>query len=430
MNIYDYQQAFQAADKTSKAMKNAIAEWFDTYYGKGENQQDPCQRLGYTIVNKLLRAVFGEYQTYIDDKAALQALRALEDRKKEALQLALVGGECYIKPYVTAEGFGFTLIPRDHILIFGRDGSGNVTDMGTAQQVTKGNEYFTLLERRRLNEQGFLVLENRLYRSKNAERLGDPVPLTAVEAFAALPETYIFPVSLGGVGVVGMKTPMLNCVDGSQEGVCVYGAAMDLIRRVDENEKQLREEFKRGESRVIASADLLDSNGGLTDHLFVGLDEDPETVGITVYSPELRADAYILRKREYLRNVESVVGLRRGMLSEVNNEERTAAEITSSAGDFNLTVIEFQQMWEKALHQVLRLCGLLAPLYGLPALRQTEPVVDWGNSTLYDEDKLWQDYRQMVLDGLIAPEVALGWRFNMPAGTEEERKKIREMYMP
>ena len=59
MNIYDYQQAFQAADKTSKAMKNAIAEWFDTYYGKGENQQDPCQRLGYTIVNKLLRAVFG-----------------------------------------------------------------------------------------------------------------------------------------------------------------------------------------------------------------------------------------------------------------------------------------------------------------------------------------------------------------------------------
>ena len=23
--------------------------------------------------------------------------------------------------------------------------------------------------------------------------------------------------------------------------------------------------------------------------------------------------------------------------------------------------------------------------------------------TLYDEDKLWQDYRQMVLDGMLAP---------------------------
>ena len=36
--------------------------------------------------------------------------------------------------------------------------------------------------------------------------------------------------------------------------------------------------------------------------------------------------------------------------------------------------------------------------------------VKFINSTLYDEDKIWEDYRQMVAMGLIAPEVALGWR--------------------
>ena len=171
-------------------------------------------------------------------------------------------------------------------------------------------------------------------------------------------------------------------------------------------------------------------DGQLQDHLFVGLDEDPERVGMTVYSPQLRYDAYLARKQEYLRNVESMLGMRRGMLSDANMEERTATEITSSAGDFNLTVIELQQMWQEALKKTLALCGKLAALYHLPFPEIMEVSVDWGNSTLYDEDKVWEEYRQMVSMGLIAPEVALGWRFNLPSNTEVERKTIREKYMP
>ena len=227
-----------------------------------------------------------------------------------------------------------------------------------------------------------------------------------------------------------MKTPILNCVDGSEDGVAVYAAAMDLIHNIDVNEAQLKEEFSRGESRIIASADLLSKDGGLQDHLFVGLDEDPEQVGITVFSPTLREASFLARKQEYLRNVESIIGMRRGMLSDANVEDRTATEITSSAGDFNLTVIEFQAMWEEALRKTLKLCRELAKLYRLPAIGSTEVCVDWGNSTLYDEDKIWQDYKEMVSQGLVAPEVALGWRFNMPSATEEERRAIREKLMP
>lgn len=43
---------------------------------------------------------------------------------------------------------------------------------------------------------------------------------------------------------------------------------------------------------------------------------------------------------------------------------------------------------------------------------------------------MWQEYREMVQQGLLAPEVALGWRFGLPAATEEERRIIRERYMP
>ena len=430
MSIYDYEEKFGSADKTTKAMKTAIGDWFSLYYGaEADKDQDPSQRIAYTVVNKLVKAMFSEYTATAADGSCQRLVDGLDERRKEAVQLALVGGECYLKPCPNGEDFSFTLIPRNQMLIFGRDADGEPNDVGTVERSSKGRYFYTLLERRYLDDRGLLTIENRLYRSGEEHSLGTQVALSDHPAYENLQERYRFEVSLKGIGLVRMKTPMLNCVDGSAEGVSVYAAVAGLIRNIDENEAQMRGEFERGESRVILSRDML-RDGQLQDHLFVGLDEDPEAVGLTVYSPELRYEAFLARKQEYLRNVESMVGLRRGMLSDANMEERTATEITSSAGDFNLSVMECQQMWEAAQEKTLALCGRLAALYQLPYPQEIGISVDWGNSTLYDEDKIWEEYRQMVSMGLVAPEVALGWRFNLPSTTEAERQIIRERYMP
>ena len=427
MSIYDYEAAFGAADKTTKAMRTAITDWFSLYYGSENTETtDPCQRIAYTLVNKLVKAIFGEYTAASGCQEIVDRLGSVKER---AMQLALVGGECYIKPCPAGQSFQFTLIPRNNVLIFGADAGGAANDVGMVERSTYGKFYYTLLERRRLDAEGLLTIENKLFRSADGSSLGTQVSLTEVPTYAVLQEQYRYEVPLGGTGMVRLKTPMLNCVDGSSDGVSVYGAVAGLIRNIDENEAQIKGEFSRGESRVILSRDML-RDGQLQDHLFVGLDEDPEAVGMTVYSPQLRYEAYLARKQEYLRNVERMLGMRRGMLSDANMEERTATEITSSAGDFNLTVIELQHMWQEAQKKTLALCGKLAALYRLPYPEEMEVSVDWGNSTLYDEDKIWEEYRQMVSMGLIAPEVALGWRFNLPSNTEAERKTIREKYMP
>ena len=430
MSIYDYEARFGASDKTTKAMKAAVEDWFDLYYSAdAEENRDPSQRIAYTVVNKLVKAVFSEYTATAAEGSYQQLVDSLDAQRSSAVQLALVGGECYLKPCPAGDSFQFTLIPRNNILIFGRDADGEPVDVGTAERSTYGKYFYTLLERRSVDDNGLLTIQNQLFRSGSGDSLGVQVALSDHPAYASLQEMYRFEAPLNGIGLVRMKTPMLNCVDGSSEGVSVYAAVAGLIRNIDENEAQLNGEFTRGESRVILSQDML-RDGKLQDHLFVGLDEDPERVGMTVYSPELRFEAYLARKQEYLRNVESMVGMRRGMLSDANMEERTATEITSSAGDFNLTVMEFQKMWEAAQAKALSLCGKLAALYQLPLPEEMTVTVDWGNSTLYDEDKIWEDYRQMVTMGLMAPEVALGWRFNLPAATETERQAIREKYMP
>ena len=429
MDIYSCQEAFGASDKTTKAMRDAISDWFTLYYrSDAQNGEDPCQRIAYTVVSKLVRAVFGEYAATGGNEFLQGVLQALYGVRQQAVMLALVGGECYLKPWPEGESFRFTLIPRDRLLVFGRDADGMPTDVGTMEQATLGNAWYTLLERRSVDGQGYLTVENRLYRSLTEGMLGTPVPLSSHPDYAALQEKFTYQTPVGSVGLVRVKTPMLNCVDGSGEGVSVYAAACGLIRAIDKNEHQLSEEFRRGESRVFASADLL-RDGQLQDSLFVGLDEDPERLPITVFSPQLRQQSFLQRKQEYLRNVESLISIKRGLLCDANVDQRTATEISASETEHALTVLDFQGMWETAVRDAAALCVCLGTLYGLGA-QDGEVVIDWGNGVLFDEEKRWQDYRQMVADGLIAPEVALGWRFNLPADTPEQRAEIRRRYMP
>ena len=435
MSIYSYEEAFGQADKTSTKMKQALEKWRELYYRQDVTAQaDPCQRIAYTVVNKIVKTVFGEYRAYAEDKVAAALLKKLDLIAKDAMQLALVEGECYLKPYVGVDGISFVTVARSNVLVFARDADGRPVDIGTAERSVYNGKYYTLLERRQVDAEGYLTITNRLYSSADSSRLGTQVALESCGKYENLPDSFRYPLPVGSVGLVRMKTPMLNCVDGSSDGVSVYGAAVGLIENIDKNEAQLNLEFANGQSRVFASADLLrrDSSGSssLEDTLFVGLDEDPESVGITVFSPNLREQAYLARKQEYLRNVESVIGLKRGMLSDANVEDRTATEITSSAGDFNLTVIDFQRMWQKALEEMLVLCAVLTKLYGLPAIGSCNVSVDWGNGVLYDESQTWQEYLQMVDKGLVKPEIALGWRFGLPADTAEDLAKIRKAWMP
>ena len=260
MSIYDYEQAFGALDKTSKAMRNAIQRWFAMYYdGTATDSADTCQRIPYTVVNKLVKAVFGEYKATAETPLGQSILKNLDEKKRLAMQLALVGGSCYLNPCPVGTGFSFAVVPRNQVLIFGVDAAGRPTDMGLLEKSVWGNSYYTLLERRTVDAGGYLTIRYKLYRSNDARKLGAEVPLQNVPAYSALAESYCYQKPVGSVGLVTMKLPMLNCVDGSFDGVAVYAPAEGLIRNIDHNEAQMNGEFSRGESRVFASRDLLDT---------------------------------------------------------------------------------------------------------------------------------------------------------------------------
>lgn len=444
-STYTAEQAFNAKDITSSDMKKAILDWYRLYYNtETTEQEDPCQRIPVAVVNKLTKTVFSEYKAAPAKNTPKadwisKVLSGLERSRKQAMQRALIGGECFLKPLLSKAGVEFSVIQRRACLILGRNEIGAVTDIGTMEQTEAGGKFYTLLERRTVDAAGYLTIENRLYCSDNRAVLGNWVPLETLEQYAALEPSYTFQKPLFSLGLIPVRCPAENCVDGSDDAVSVYAAAVGLIHNINRNEAQINGEFERGKSRLIVSGDLMekgpDGKRRLTDDVFTAFDESPEDIGVTIFSPAFREQSFLARKQEYLRNVETLIGLKRGILSEVEAAERTATEITSSAGDYNLSIIDFQQMWEAAVRETVRVCDLLGQMYKLCDSAAVDPeedvTVSWGNGILYDEDKTWAQYTALVASGMLKPEIAVAWYFDLPfPETQEDLMKIRERYMP
>lgn len=429
------EQAFGKQDVTTPKMRAAQREWLDLYFGAARPGEDPSARLPVVLVGKLCRTVFAEYESRLADPDPWlkDALTALDGQRACAMQYAMAGGECLLKPVLGPQGIGFVPLRRDCYVPLARDNDGTLREVGSMELFTDGGRRYALLEHRAAGPEE-LTIRTRLF-EVYGQTLGRELPLNTLPACGNLVPELVLP-GVPGVGLAALRMPLVNCVDGSSEAVSLYAPAVGLIRALGRCDAQLEAEFRNGASRVFASEDLLrpDASGSraLRDDLFVGLPDDPANVGVTVYSPALREQSYLNRRQDLLRSVENLLGLKRGLLSEAADTERTAAEIAATGADYDLTVRELQRVWEDAARQAMTLCAALGRLYGrynggfVPGALS----IDWGDGVLYDRARLWEEQRQMVADGLLRPELALAWYYGLPHETEKELAAVRQRLMP
>lgn len=332
-SVVNTAQGFGSPDVTTSAMNAAIKEWFAAYFRQeAGNKKDPCTRLAYTIVHKLDKGVFAEYKSDILDKektdkgAWMDAnLSRLDLAKSDIMQWMLVGGEVYVKPVPRTGPDGKTVfhpqpIRRNRAVILARDGDGRITSIGTAEESTNGGKNYTLLEKRTVDAAGYLTIENKLFEASDRHSLGTRVPLTRLAQYEALPDRYTYPRPVGGLGLAVLRVPLVNCVDGSADAVSIYEPAMQVIKNIDHMEYLHGKEFELGRHRIVAPGEMLrsgpDGKRRLEDSVFENIGpaftNDQQRAGLTVFSPDLRQEAYEARTQEYLRTIENLIGLKRG----------------------------------------------------------------------------------------------------------------------
>ncbi len=213
--IQHFSQAFPGTrDCTTAAMQAAIADWFHLYYADiNIKEEDPCQRLACTVVSKLYKACFAEYTANVEaggEKREFLARCQLEmDRaRKKAVQLAMIGGESWLKPLPNGDRFTFSVVRRDAVAVLARDASGRVVDMVTTEQIPQDGRWYTLLERRTVDARGYLTIQNKLYFSRDSRSLGVSVNLQDVPQYAVLRPEYTYPQPTGNIGLIQLKMPL------------------------------------------------------------------------------------------------------------------------------------------------------------------------------------------------------------------------------
>lgn len=449
-------EAFGCNDVTTPQMQVAIKEWFDLYF----DMHDCCcdsssaQRIPYNIVDGLTNAVFGEYEYSISSADYFErAAGAIESIRMSAFQNAMIGGEALVKVTPNRDNFDYTVVPRYNYMVFNRDSDKNITDIGMVEckHRSYGSQtyYYTLMERRHYDENLNVVIEYRLYRSLNEITgvanwcPGNLVPLNTIPEYAELEENAVITAKIDNLGLIPIRTSMVNSVDGSKEPVSFYAAAIKEIKRLYQHESRIESEYRLTHPRLIVAGDVeqRDRFGRLValPEYVQAIDATTKDNSFQIFNPTPHQNELEARENQLLRNIENILSLRRGRLSNVDSEDRTATEVQVTTAREALTINSLQKMWDRFIEKAVIITGQLGRFYyNWDFTDYPEVQINWGNGVLYDEEREYTRLHDLVVEGLLKPEYLIAWLYNLPISTgsnEEvqrnaEIQRIRQTFMP
>lgn len=218
------------------------------------------------------------------------------------------------------------------------------------------------------------------------------------------------------------RNPVKNTIDGSACGVSIFEEAKGRIRKADLQAARYDWEYESGERAIHVDERALKKDGRtgrfrmakLNNRLYRGLnlDDGKDRELFREYSPNMRDEAYKRGLEEYKREIEFIVGLAYGDLSDVQDVEKTAAEIkTSKARKYN-RVTAIQNNLEVCLRDFVAGLAFYNGMYH----SRYELTCKFNDSILTDEETERQQDRNDVSMGVM-----LAWEYRMKWYNEDEK---------
>lgn len=380
-----------------KRMLNGQADWITDYVTSLKLEEGICREFA--------DAVLAELETNVNndklDKAYQNSIAGLNENLQEGLGL----GSFILKPlgpdtaeYVTADKF----IP----IQFGDDGK--PTDVGflTVRRIGD-SDYYTRYEHHYFID-GNLTIENKCYHSQNENDIGIPCDLGVVEEWAQIaPGPVTFP-GMTQMDFGYYRNPVKNKVDGSKCGVSIFESAKERIKGADIRKAQLDWEYESGERAIHTDVRALKNEGKgrlsmakLNKRLYRGLniDDGKDKELFKEYSPDMRDEAYKRGLEEEKREIEFIVGLSYGDLSDAQEVAKTATEVrTTKIRKYN-RVTAIQKNLKGCLEDFVAGLAFYNGLY----TSSYEFNCDFKDSILVDEETERLQDRQDVAAGFMQP---------------------------
>ncbi|MBY0758534.1 phage capsid protein [Sellimonas caecigallum] len=380
-----------------KNMMNGQADWTTDYVKSLKIEDGICREFADAVLIEM------ESSISVDrlDKVYQKAVIGLNENLQEGLGL----GSFVLKP-IGSEKSEF--ITADKFIPISFDDDGKPTDIGflTVKRIGE-NDYYTRFERHYFVN-GNLTIANKCYHSQDPSDIGQLCNLKEVEEWA---EINPGPVTYPGMQQMDFgyyRNPIKNRIDGSACGVSVFESARELIQKADTQGARLDWEYESGERVIHVDNRALNQDKKtrcmgmpkLNRRLYRGLNLDAgkDVELLKEYSPEMRDEAYNRGLEKYLREIEFNVGLAYGDLSDVQQVEKTAAEVkTSKARKFN-RVGAIQSKLKDCLEDFVAGLAFYNGLY----TSGYEFMCNFNDSILTDEETERQQDRQDVSMGVMS----------------------------
>ena len=411
-------QVLRESPAITSTMVQKINEWNSMLSGNADWCKDYVKslRIAQGICREFADVVLSEMEIKISNDKLLKLFEKTTESLSENLQDGLGLGSFCLKPlgneqaeFVTADkfipvSFGHDEKPNDIVFLDFRD----IDD----------SKYYVRLERHSIKN-GFLEITNEAYSSSTRYGFDRKIPLESLEAWRGLPEHVAYP------GVKEMdfgyyRNPIKNRIDDTPCGVSIFDYAIDLIRKADVQSARIDWEFESGERAIHVDAAAIkresDGQNGvskLNKRLYRGI--DGEEGFFKEFSPELRDQNLINGLENYFRQIEFVVGLAFGDLSNPQSVDKTATEVKASKNRKYNRVKAIQDNLRDCLEDFVRGLafheGMLHSGY--------EFICSFKDSILTDEET----DRQLMLNE-IAAGIRSHWEYRVRfLGEDEETAK-------
>lgn len=391
----------------SDRMIDAINEWKRMLNGEADWTTDYVESLKIEegICREFADATLIEMETRISidrlDEKYQKAISDLNENMQEGLGL----GSFVLKP-IGDGGSEFVAADKFIPITFGDDGKPLDIGFLTVKRVGE-SDYFTRFERHYFTN-GNLTIENKCFHSQDPSDIGQTCSLEEVPEWATInPGPVIYP-GMQQMDFGYYRNPIKNRIDGSACGVSIFEAAKGRIRKADIQGARLDWEYDSGERAIHVDDRALkkDRKTGrfgmakLNKRLYRGLnlDDGKDKELYKEYSPEMRDEAYKRGLEEYKREIEFIVGLAYGDLSDAQEVEKTATEIKISKARKYNRVTAIQSNLEECLEDFAAGLAFYNGLY----TSGYEFMCKFNDSILTDEESERQQDRQDVSMGVMS----------------------------
>lgn len=444
----------------SNEMINAINLW-TSIYGNNAPWVDYktvfSMNLGAGIASEFAKLVTIEFKSEINNNDFLnKEYQRIVNKIRNITEFACAKGGVVLKPYISNNHIPVDIIQADNFYPTAFDSNGEITGAIFPDTKIIGDDTYTKIEYHNFSD-GTHTIINKAFKKKNYnsinlsldQSLGDEVPLASVAEWAELVPQIIFH-NVERPLFAYFKMPMANRIDTSSPlGTSVFERISDeiggLLRKADEMYSNMLWEYEAKQAAIFADRDMFkkaddynnkDHLEDRNNRLYKILDIDGESAGtkkFAEWSPEIRDTSLFNGLNKLLQQIEFLVGLAKGTLSDVAETDKTATEVKNSKQRSFQTVKDIQNSLQIALENLIYAMSYLgqAAHFSVTAVDLKQDVnYDFDDSIVIDHESELTSMQTDVSLGIIKPIYYIMQKYKVDKKTAQEMQQDQTIIQP